>query len=231
MTEIVHYGVKGMRWGVRKGDDGIHRLQAPTVQVDSGIHSGTKKAATEVSSLIASRYGFEIKNVKTIGPGNPEYPSTLAYVERNKTNNGSNQGNIFIQAKDLTDKMQNLEKTGWLGPGNGNVRSILTHESAHSLFHADQEVSVGFFGPKLKGGNIQARDKALKAAIKSAKKDKLSLWETSGYAATAGSREELEAELFSQYHWRTDPPNYVKVWGQTLHQEMGVDPTPFKEVK
>jgi hypothetical protein len=220
-----------MHWGVRKDDGGVHRLQASSVQIEPGIHSGTQEAAREVSSLIASRYGFEIKNVKAIKPGNPEYPDTLAYVEDNKTSKGRNQGTIFVQGKDLTARTKHLEDIGWLGPGTGNIKAIMTHESAHSLFHADQTIGVGLLGPKLKGGNIKARDKALKVAYKAAKKEGKTLWDTSGYAATAGVREELEGELFSQYHWSPNPPNYVKVWGQTLHQEMGVDPTPFKEVK
>lgn len=231
MTELVHYGVKGMHWGVRKSDDSVHRFQASTIQIDPGIHSSTKKAAAEVSSLIASRYGFEIKNVKTIGPGNPEYPGTLAYVEDNKTGKNRNQGTIFVQAKDLTARTKHLEDIGWLGPGTGNIKAVMTHESAHSLFHADQKVGVGLLGPKVKGGNIKARDKALRAAYKAAKQEGKTFEDTSGYAATAGVREELEAELFSQYHWSPNPPNYVKVWGQTLHQGMGVDPTPFREVK
>lgn len=229
--ELVHHGVKGMHWGVRKDDGGSHRLESATgPAIDSGLHEGTRQAASDVSGLMSARYGLQIKSVKTLGPGNPEYPDTLAYVESNGTKNRS-AGTIFVQGKDLTKKMKDNENAGWLAAGTGNVKALLTHESAHTLFHAEQTVKAGFLGPKIVGGHIDARNKALKAAFKAAKKEGRFLGDTSGYAHMAGVREELEAELFSQYHWGTNTPNYVNVWGNTLHQEMGVDPTPFKEVK
>lgn len=232
--ELIHYGVKGMKWGVRHDpDSGALRTQSGIV-VEPGIHSGTKDAAVQVSGLMRDRYGLNLRNVKTIGPGHPEYPDTMAFVEPNfnNANNGRNEGNIFIQAQDLTGKLRVNEKNGWLAPGCGNTKALLTHESSHSLFHANQSVKVGLLGNvKVKGGNIEARDKAFRAAAKAAHRDGVSIWSTSGYASTAGVREELEGELFSRYHWGTDPPRFVEVWGQTLHKELGVDPTPFKEVK
>jgi hypothetical protein len=112
------------------------------------------------------------------------------------------------------------------------MNAFLTHESAHYVFHADQKVSKGLLGgPKITGGEIKARDAAMKAAFKAAKQDGASIWGTSEYAQQAGNREELEAELFSQYRWATNPERFVQEWGKTLHQELGLDPTPFKEVK
>jgi len=228
--ELVHYGVKGMKWGVRKDDDSTYRLQTPVTRIESGFHSATRDAAIEVSDLIRSRYNYNIESVKVLGPKNPEYPSTLAYVV-NRQGQGGKNGEVFVQTKDLTETMLKNEKTGFFAPGTGTVKSLLTHESFHSIFHADQKVVPGFVAPKVVGGNIKVRDKALKAAAKAARKDGQTLWDTSGYAASAGVREELESEMFNSYHWGTNPPRFVKVWGETLHRELGVDPTPFKEVK
>jgi hypothetical protein len=228
---LAHFGVKGMHWGVRKDDHSGYRAQTSAVTIDPSIHATTKKAVAEVSGLINDRYGYNIRTVKVLGPGHPEYPGTVAFVESNANNNGRNEGTVFIQARDLTKDLKNTEKTGWMAPGTGNIRGLLTHESSHSMFHADQQYTSGFFGPKVVGGNLKARDKALKVALKTAKQDKVSIWDTSDYAKYAGNREELEAEMFSQYHWATNPPRYVQAWGQSLHQELGVDPTPFKEVK
>jgi hypothetical protein len=229
--ELVHYGVKGMKWGVRNDQDGGYRVQASPLQIESGFHASTKQAVTEVSGLMSARYGYNIKNVKVLGPGHPEYPDTVAFVENNKNNHGRNEGTIFIQARDLSGPLKGAEKVGWMSPGTGNAKALLTHESAHSLFHADQKVKAGILTPKVVGGNIEARNKAMKAAAKAAKKDGISIWDVSGYAKTAGVREELEGELFSNYHWAEKPPRYVQVWGETLHRELGVDPMPFKEVK
>jgi hypothetical protein len=228
---LVHYGVKGMHWGIRNDEGGGFRAQTSAVLIEPGLHPTTKKAATEVAGLIGERYGYQIRNVKVLGPGHPEYPGTAAFVESNLNKNGKNEGTVFIQARDLTKEMKNTENVGWMAPGCGNTRGLLTHESAHSMFHADQTVSSGFFGPKYSGGNLEARDKALKVALKTAKKDRVDIWDVSDYAKYAGNREELEAEFFSQYHWATNPPSFVQAWGQTLHQELGIDPTPFKEVK
>lgn len=226
---LVHYGVKGMHWGVRKDRESVYRLQTSGLAIDSEIHKETKAAAVEVSKLIGDRYGYSIKNVKTLGPDNPQFPEALAYVENNKAHGGGNDGTIFVQSSNLSGVMKGIEDIGWMVPGTANVRGLMTHETAHSIFHADQKVVAGLFGPKIKGGNIDARDKALKAAAKVAQQEGHRIFDISGYAHTAGSRAELEAELFAQYHWADDPPRLVEEWGKTLHKELGLDPTPFKE--
>jgi hypothetical protein len=169
--------------------------------------------------------------VKTIPKSSPEYDrGTIGYVENTP---GQIGGVIHISNSDLRSSLKNAEEIGWVGAGNGTLQSFLTHESAHAIFHAEQQVKTGLLGPKVVGGNIKARDKALSAAVKEAKKEgipaHLFASRVSNYAATSGMREELEGELFSQYHWGTNPPKFVQVWGETLHKELGIDGTPFRE--
>lgn len=230
---LVHHGVKGMHWGVRKDrSGGVHPMSAHTVNVEAGIHSTTHEAAVDVANKIHERYGFDINSVKVLDERHTHYdPDFLAFVE-DKHLSGGRQGTIFVAPRDMTKDLKEAEHDGWNAPGTGNPRGLLTHESAHSLFHSDQNVKVtAFGGQKITGGYIKARDKALAAAQKAAKQDRTNIWMTSGYARHSGYREELEAELFSQYHWMTNPPRFVVEWGKTLHKELGVDPTPFKEVK
>lgn len=233
LEDLAHFGIKGMRWGVRNDQEDTHHSQTSATNIEPGINKNTRAAALEVSSLIRDRYGFDIKNVKVLDKSNPQYhPDVAAYVESNKHSNGRNEATIFVQSRDMTRVLKRAEAVGWNAPGTGNTKGLLTHESAHSIFHADQVVSTGVSGKqKISGGDIKARDKALKAAIKEASQKGHTIWDSSGYARSAGVREELEAELFSQYHWATNPPNFVVAWGKTLHQELGLDPTPFKEVK
>ena len=111
---------------------------------------------------------------------------------------------------------------------------MVTHEAGHALFHADRVEKGGLLtARRVVSAHQDARDKALMAASERAVRDGISpndvVGSISGYAKSAGTREEIEAELFSQYHWSPRPPAFVQVWGQTLHQEMGVDATPFRE--
>jgi hypothetical protein len=133
---------------------------------------------------------------------------------------------------DIRKELQNAEKGKWFATGTGNLKGLITHESAHAMFHADQKVKAGFFKAKVVGSTVGARDRALKAAVQQAKHDGISpLYpgHVSGYAAASGAKEELEAEMFSQYHWSPNPPNFIKTWGETLHHELGIDPTPFRK--
>lgn len=226
--ELVHYGIKGMKWGVRKDDERVGRAVSATIPSDPGIHKTTRDAAAAVSGMLAERYGYRFTSLKTIGPGHPEYPGTMAFVGHESD---SPAGTIYVQNRNLTPHLKHAEEVGWMVPGTANQKGLLTHESAHSIFHAKQTLKPGFFAPKLVGGNIEARDKALKAAVKTSKSEGKTVWEISGYANTAHNRVELEAEFFSQYHWATNPSKAVVAWGETLHRELGVDPTPFKDVK
>lgn len=229
---LEHYGKKGMKWGVRKERlGGENRLQIPLPKVDSTLHKATQSAAKDISALIGERYGYQITEVKAISPDHPDYARGLVGYVVNTP--GKSGGVIYARQDDIRKSLKSAEDIGWFGKDTGNVHGFLTHESAHAIFHAEQQLKPGFFTPKIVGGNMAARDKALKAALREAAKQGISKQQfstkVSGYAATAGMREETEAELFSQYHWSPNRPSFVKVWGETLHKEMKLDNTPFRE--
>lgn len=228
---LAHHGVLGMHWGVRHDRVGVYREKLAEVQIDPGINKNTKDAAKEVSNFMRDRYGLNIKSVKAITPDNPEYPATAAYVENNSVYGGRSEGTIFVQSRDLSKVLKAGEETGWVAPGTGNIKAMMTHESFHAAFHSNESVRPGLLGPKVVGGHRKERDDALKAAIKVARKSGVSMWSTSGYAAASGVREELEAELFTQYNWADNPEPFVIAYGKTLNGELGVDPTPFKDAE
>lgn len=238
MSELAHYGTKGMKWGVRNDRDaGGYRFQAAELRVDPTLHPSTKAAGKEVASLIQERYNFHVTDLKAIGPGHPEYENgTLGYVELNVNNASSKsregKGVIYASQEDPSKALKLSEDMGWVGEDCGTTRAFLTHEAAHAIFHAPQQVKTGLLGSKVVGGDMKARDKALNAALRASERDGDSrplTTKLSGYAEASGMREEVEAELFSQYHWNPNPPSFVKVWGETLHQELGIDGTPFRE--
>lgn len=240
---LAHYGVKGMKWGVRKdqetGGDSKLRFQGPSngVYLDPSLHKETQRGSANTASLVSERYGFNIKEVIGIGPGHPEYEmGTLGYVQLGS--GSANTGSIYVAEGDLTPRLQHSADIGFTkAPVAGKeIESLLTHESAHAIFHAQvKTVKAGMFGGyKQVGGHIEARNVALGVALREAGAMGITMPNfmpsISGYAAAAGIREEAEAEMFTQYHWHPDPPRFVKAWGESLHREMGLNPTPFKDM-
>lgn len=229
MTELVHYGVKGMHWGVRKDESG-GGLSSPAI-IEPGLHKSTSEAARKVTGLVAERYGYEVKHVKVLDSSNPDYDPHVAAHVIVDVRTKDNEQTIFVQPQNLSSQMKRMHRAGWMAPGTANQTGLLTHETGHSMLHASQSVVTDSKGKrKLVGDKVKALDKALAAAQKAAEEDGHNILGISGYAHAAAVRHELEAELFSQYHWANNPPRLVKVWGETFHRELGIDPTPFKEV-
>lgn len=229
MDDLIHYGVKGMHWGVRKDEQTGARFKGPGPEVDSALHESTKSAAVQVSSLVGERYDFRIRKIIAMGPGHPEYEAgTMGYVAI--TGKQKREGDILVTVDDTRPALKACEKMKWVGKGCGTTQAFLTHEAAHAIFHAPQRHDKN---GNIVGGNFNERRNAMMAAITQADKDGIPehkfLRSISGYAEHGANREEVEAELFSQYHWGTNPPNFVKAWGQSLHSQLGLDPTPFKE--
>lgn len=233
--DLAHHGVKGMHWGVRNNDESGSNnsrvVAEPTV--DSHLHPATQAAGKEVAALIGSRYDFHIGAVKTLDPTvEAQNPGLMGYVLNTP---GKAENTIYASRHDIRKPLKDAENTGWFAKDCGNPKAFMTHEVAHAMFHSEQQVKSGLLGAKVIGGNRKARDKALKAALKEAKREGISpsqmVSKISGYATAANSREEAEAELFSQYHWSSNPPKFVQAWGKTLHHELGIDDTPFREVR
>lgn len=235
---LEHHGVKGMHWGVHKdrGGSSVNRLQFASPAIDPTVTKPMQIAGKEVSARIAKRYNFPITAIKSVHPGDPLWdPESIGFVV-NTPGQKRSSGEINVLShsdKDVGKLLQHAEKLGWYGEGCGNERAFFTHETAHAIFHAEQKVKTGLLRPKISGGNIKARDKALTVAFKQAQKDgipsHLFAANVSDYAGSGSLREEVEAELFSQYHWSPNPPAFVKVWGETLHEELGIDGTPFRK--
>lgn len=232
LKELAHFGVKGMHWGVHNDHETSgYRLQAAGPTVDSTLHKSTQVAGKQVASLIGRRYNYHVSAIKSLDPElEASNPGLMGYVLNTP---GQSGGVIYAHNLDIRKHLKDAEDLGWFAKDCGNTRAFFTHESAHAIFHAEQKVQTGLFGSKKVGGNHKARDTALKAAVKQAKRDGIPVHQfaakVSGYASSAGMREEVEAEMFAQYHWSPNPPKFVKVWGQTLHQELGIDGTPFSE--
>jgi hypothetical protein len=236
---LAHFGVLGMHWGQRKAKEPVptyestvdpKALGSPITKMDKTIHTHTQDAAYQVSGLLKQRYGYEINELRAIPPIRAN-KHDIAFVESDPR---VAKGTIHVQQRDMEPELKDLEKKGWFGPGTGNIRATMTHETAHSMFHAEEVATGSFFNPKIAGGSREARQVAMKRAEAVAKADGVKRRNfdktVSGYANASIYREEREAEMFSQYHWNPNPPRHITAWGETLHKEMGLDPTPFRKL-
>jgi hypothetical protein len=234
-SELIHYGVKGMKWGVHKEEETFSRAPAKPMEVDPRVHNSTRDGAIETSRLMNDRYGYSLGAVKVLDKNHPHYEegkNALAFVENNQKTGGSNDGTVFVQGRDMRRELKESADEGWTADGTGTVQGLITHESAHAMMHSNLTITTNSRGKqKVTGEHTKARDKAWAVAERVGRQDGYSVWDVSDYARTSMERGEIEAELFSTYHWGTNPPRFVQEWGKALHKEMGVDPTPFKEVK
>lgn len=228
---LEHFGIKGMHWGIRKAEESVKRVPSG-LKIDASVHPSSHNAAIEVSNFMNDRYAFNITKVKSFVPG--DYGFTHGHMANVETTPGRREGVINIHPGDLRDTLKYAEKIGWSGKECGTPKGLLMHESAHAFFHADLEkMIVGDQRVMAWGGNSKALETAMQASLKEADRRGIPPKDftkaLSGYAHKANVQEEVEAELFAQYHLSPNPPSFVKVWGQTLHKELGLDATPMRE--
>jgi hypothetical protein len=227
-AELVHHGVKGMKWGVRK-----ERSSSSRVKGSEHFHRDQAKAVNTVSDHMKRAYGHPFDEVVPIKGKNSKY---IAYVERR-----SKDGRKIVHVNNNPNIKADLQGTidrGWFVPaGNHPVESNFTHEAAHSYFHQ-----------RSKGGKAlmdDMRKSAWDAAQKQAIKDKVYTPKTgikkifgvqperemaaklSKYAEKSIFIEETEAEIFSAYHWSPNPPKFVDAFMNDIHTQLGNDVQPF----
>jgi hypothetical protein len=231
---LAHYGVKGMRWGVRKAEDGTG--MSPVKGIDK-FPEATANALSSVATKMSSAYGFQISEVAPITGA--RYNNYIAYVEAFPKGGGG-----IIHAKpdiDLGEKLLQREKSGWFPPSGGHsIEAVMTHESAHAMYHVINP------GRKSREPMDVMRKKAWDKAIKQAVADgtikppatglrrfvttqpqfQLSA-KVSKYAASRLFLEETEAEMFSAYHWSPSPPKFVDAWMNEVHNQTGIRVKPF----
>lgn len=234
--ELVHFGIKGMKWGVRKEEHKpVRPYKAGTVKGSELFGSDQANAINTVSSKMKKAYGHKIDEVVPLTGKSKKY---LAYVD----NRDSGSKVIHLRNDPEYKKtIQDLVDKGWFVPsGKHPIESNLTHEAAHSMFHQTSG-KVGGYSTRMD----KMRDSAWHAAKEQAIKDGVHTPKTgfkkyfsptaekdmskklSTYAHGSIFLEEAEAELFSAYHYSPNPPKFVDAFMNDIHRQMGVKVQPF----
>lgn len=176
-----------------------------------------RKRVLKINKLFAERYGHglpAVENVKFIEQYGRDTSGTIAYIRNDRF--------LGLNPKKISNmQLEYNEKIGWFAPGTGNIEGVLVHEYGHALLQstygrlyytgaAAQRISLN--------ATRAARDAGMPPGVPGLSVSK--------YSHT--DRYEAEAELFAFYHMGgAKRPNWVIKWGETLHHEMGLDPTPI----
>jgi hypothetical protein len=241
---LVHYGVTGMKWGVRKE----YKSSAPTrpSRVVKGTEHYPKSLANsmnDVSNRMNKAYGYKVAEFVPLTEREARHG--IAYVRaRSKT------GNVIHMTNDPKTKpmLDELQKAGWFVPTvrGKSVEGMITHESAHGLFHQAHVQKIGkirststtpAMDQMRKSAWTAAREQAVKDGDVVPGKGLKKLVTPSGdiqmakkiskYAEFSMFIEEAEAEMFTAYHWSPDPPKFVDAFMNDVHGSMGKKVKPF----
>lgn len=246
---LAHFGVLGMRWGHHKLElmtpDSTHI--EPRIPGSDHFPPVTADAVNAVNKKLTESYGFSLTHVVPMTPR--EGTNTMAYVHL-RARAGVHVLHVqpgeglAATAKELSDK-------GWLAPsGDHPVEALFAHESAHAMLHQatmpEPRIRDLFIAPVPHQPYLKARGKAWDAAKKQAIADgdaeqphglkrlyKPSVVtqmasKVSGYAHYSYFSQEIEAEMFSTYHYGPNPPRFVDAWMKEMHQQgFGKEVPPF----
>lgn len=239
---LLHYGKKGMKWGVRKGSDTSTSTSSGT-SVKGIEHYSKAQAASmsDVATKVKKAYGLKIDEF--IPLTDRQNKRGIAYVDARSK--GSTVVHMSTKS-DLKKTLTSLEKKGWFVPSGGRpIESILTHESAHALFHQTDIQGKAFRKTTVAPAMDTMRNSAWTKAKAQAEKDghvvpgkglrKLITdspqtqmgKKLSTYAHATLWIEETEAEIFTAYHWSPNPPKFVDAFMNDVHKSMGKKVKPF----
>jgi hypothetical protein len=234
---LAHYGVQGMRWGVRKA----RPESGPPIKGLEKFPGDTAAAVTSVSDKMSKAYGFRVSEVIPIeGSKQHKY---FAWVDAHSGGlNTIHLNPTPNYKKELEDRI----KSGWFPPAGGHpIEANLTHEAAHSMLHTTDIRGKSFVGRLKVNQPIEdVRKRAWRKATDQAAADGLIRQPksflgplshpevripklVSRYANSSLMLEETEAEMFSSYHWNPNPPKFVDAFVSEVHKSMGVDVQPF----
>ena len=233
--ELVHFGVKGMRWGVRK------EREASDSSATKGLEHFSKsqaKAMGDVAKMTEKAYGFKIHEF--IPQTEAEDHQHLSIVHPKRKGEIENRISVTAHPR-FKEVLLDSQNQGYLVHTDPKraIEGNLTHESAHGLFHANDSSGKGVKYAK-NARMTSLRDSAWKSAETQAIKDGHILPDKnhgdphfqmidkiSKYASSSPYLEEYEAEMFTAYHWSPNPPKFVDAFMNDIHRQMGITVKPF----
>lgn len=244
--ELVHFGVKGMRWGIRKEDLVTSSRSSKKMNV-AGSEKFSKENAVSMNNFatkLAKSYGYKVDEFVPLSK-KEEKKGYLAYVDVSRKDNK----HVIHVSNDpkFKETLLDLQKKGWLVPTTPSkaIEANLTHEASHAIFHTS-EVSGRVFkkytpelmessrenawtkakAQALKDGDIKPRTLAQKLTLRNIPETEMAK-KLSQYAEKSLFLEETEAEMFAAYHWSPNPPKFVDTFVTSVHKDIGKDIAPF----